>query len=85
MCVLVTFKSKEDQMKNDGAGLVVLCSHILDAQGQLALYIVGGRMWPKIKLIQALWLSLLPAKMRNIHLKTKALEWSQQIFHCKSK
>ena len=41
-------------------------------------------MWRKIKLIQTLWKSLLPARMRKIHSKMKVLVWSQQISHCKS-
>ena len=35
-------------------------------------------------LFKLLWSSLLPARMRKIHLKMKAVEWSQHIFHCKS-
>ena len=38
----------------------------------------------KSKLFKLLWKSLLPARMRKIHLKMKVLEWSQQISHCKS-
>ena len=30
-----------------------------------------------------LWVYLLPARMRKIHLKMKVLEWSQQISHCR--
>ena len=30
-----------------------------------------------------LWVSLLPARMRKIHLKMKVLEWSRQIANCK--
>ena len=29
-----------------------------------------------------LWESMLPARMRKIHLKMKVLEWSQQFSHC---
>ena len=35
---------------------------------------VSDGILPKIKLIQALWLVLLPARMMKIHLKMKALE-----------
>ena len=38
MYVLVTYKDEENQMKNEGAGVVTtLNSYILDAQGQLTL------------------------------------------------
>ena len=47
--------------------------------------VVDCRMWPKLNSFKLLWLSLLPARMRKVHLKTKALEWSQQICHCKSR
>ena len=40
-------------------------------------------MWRKIKLIKTV-MSLLPARMREIHSKMNVLEWSQQISHCKS-
>ena len=36
------------------------------------------------RIFKFLWLSLLPAKMRNIQSKMKVLEWSRQIFHCMS-
>ena len=70
-------------MKNEGARVVTtLYSLILDAQWQLT--VAGGWMWLKIRLIQILWVSLLPARMRKIRSKMKVLEWSQQISHCKS-
>ena len=38
MYVLVTYKDKENQMKNEGARVVtILYSYILDAQGKLTL------------------------------------------------
>ena len=40
-------------------------------------------MWRKIKLIKT-FMSLLPARKREIHTKMNVLEWSQQISHCKS-
>ena len=37
MCVLVTYRNEENQMKNEGARVVTtLYSYILDAQRQLA-------------------------------------------------
>ena len=38
MCVLVTYRDEENQLKNEGARAVTtLYSYILDAQGQLTL------------------------------------------------
>ena len=74
--VLVTYKDEENQIKNEGARVVTtLYSFILDAPGQLTLDVAEN---------QTLWVSLLPAGMRKIHLKMKMLEWSQQISDCKS-
>ena len=39
---------------------------------------------PKFKLIQVLMLPLLPESMKKFYIKTKALWWSQYIFHYKS-
>ena len=36
------------------------------------------------KLIQGLWLSLLPVRMKKIHPKMKALEWQQHFSNYKS-
>ena len=82
MYVLVTYKNKKDQMKNEHAGVVKTIQFISDAQEQLTLSLVVscGRKSNSFKL---LCLSLLPARMRKIHSKIKGLEWSQQIFHCK--
>ena len=83
MYVLVTYKDEENQIKNEGARVVTtLYSYILDSQRQLT--VAGGWVGRKIKLIQILWKSLLPAKMRKIHSKMRVLEWSQQISHSKS-
>ena len=41
MYVLVTYRDEENQMKNEGARVVTtLYRYILDAQGQLTLYLV---------------------------------------------
>ena len=45
MYVLVTYNN-EDQIKNKGARVVTLYSFISDSQ------VVGGRVWPKIKMIR---------------------------------
>ena len=43
MYVLVTYRDEENQMKNEGNRVVTtLYSYILDAQGQLTLYLVDG-------------------------------------------
>ena len=61
MYVLVTYKNEDDQMKNEGARVVsTLYSYILDGQGQLT--VVGGRVWLKIKLIQAFMVVLITCK-----------------------
>ena len=46
--------------------------------------VVGGGIWPKLELIQALCMSFLPARMRMIESKTKELECSQDFSHYKS-
>ena len=47
----MSYKAKENQMKNEGSRVVTtLYSYILDSQGQLS--VVGGWVWPKIRLIQ---------------------------------
>ena len=82
MYVLVTYRDEENQMKNEGARVVTtLYSFILDAQGQLTLWLVdvGGGKSNSFKL---LWKSLLPTN-EEIHSKMKVLELSQQISHCK--
>ena len=47
--------------------------------------IVGGQVWPKIKLIKALIVVLIPARMMKIHPKMKALVCSQHYSIYKSK
>ena len=84
MYVLVSYKDEENQMKNEGSRVVTtLYSYILDAKGQLTLYLVVG-CGRKSNSFKLLWVSLLPTRMRNIHTKMKVLEWSQQIYNCKS-
>ena len=56
---------------------------ILDAQGQLTPMSVMESC-PNSNLSKLLFLSLLPARMKKIHPKMKALEWSQHFFHSKS-
>ena len=46
--------------------------------------VVGGGGVAKNKLIQAFMVVLVNCKNEEDPLKMKVLEWSQQIFHCKS-
>ena len=60
MYVLVTYWDEENQMKNEGARVVTtLYSYILDAQGQLTLWLVDG-CGGKSNSFKLLWKSLLP-------------------------
>ena len=86
MYVLVTYKDEENQMKNEGTR-VVTTLYIIQLylrRSVAANSVAGGWVWPKIKHIHFLGVSLLPARMRKIHSKMKVLEWSQQISHCMS-
>ena len=75
MVVLVTYKIEEDKVKNEGARVVTtLFINFSDAQGQLTLKSVMEYCQNSSKL---LWLVLLPARMKKIHPKMTALEWSQ--------
>ena len=51
-----------------------------DAQGQLTPHslVRSGRIW---NLSEMLWMFLLPASMKKIRSKMKALEWSQHFSH----
>ena len=82
--VLVACKNKEDPIKNEGARVVTTLfidfSHV---QGQLTPKSVmkSCRNSNPSKLS---WLAVLPANMKKIHCKMKALEWSQCFSHYKS-
>ena len=83
MYILVTYRDEENQMKNEVARVVTtLYSFILDAQGQLTLWLVDG-CGGKSNSFKFLWKSSLPTN-EEIHSKMKVLDWSQQISHCKS-
>ena len=84
MGVLVSCKNEEDPSKNEGARVVT--TQFIDfshAQGQLTPKSVmeSCRSLNPYKL---LWLTLLPASMKKIHWKMKALEWSQLFSNYKS-
>ena len=81
MVVLVTYNNEEDKVKNEGARVVTtLFINFSDAQGQLTLKSVMESCQNSSKL---LWLVLLPARMKKIHPKMTALEWSQYFSHFK--
>ena len=82
--VSVACTDVEDPINNIGARVVTtLFTDFSDAQGQLT---------PKSEKescrnsnsFKILWLVLLPARMKKIHSKMKALEWSQHFSHYKS-
>ena len=86
MDVLITCKYEEDPIKNEGARVVTtLYINISDVQGQITLVLVevlvSGRNLNSSKLS---CMSLLPARMRMIKSKMKALECSQDFSHYKS-
>ena len=77
-------KSEENPIKNEDARVVTtLFIDLSDAQGQLTPKSVmeSCRNSNSFKLS---WLVLLPARMKKIHPKIKALEWSQRFSHYKS-
>ena len=84
MVVLVTCKKKEDPIKNEGARVVTTLSiDFSDTQGQLTLKSVveSCQNLNSSKLLRLVFLS---ARMKKIHPKIKALEWSQHFSHYKS-
>ena len=84
MSVLVACKNEENPIKNEGARVVTtLFIDFSDAQGQIApkSEMESCRLSNSSKL---LWLTLLPARMKKIHWKMKALEWSKCFSHYKS-
>ena len=85
MVVLVTCKNEEDPIKNEGARvLTTLYINFSDNKGQitLELVVVSGRNLNSSKLS---CMSSLPARMRMIDSKMKALECSHDFAHYKSK
>ena len=84
MGLLVASKNHEDPIKSEGARVVTtLFINFSDAKGQLTPKSVmkSCRNSNPSKL---LWLVLLSARMKKIHLKVKVLEWSQHFSHYKS-
>ena len=84
MGVLVACKNEEDPIKNEGARVVTtLFIDFSHAQGQLTPKSVMDSCLNSNP-FKLLWLTLLPARMKKIHWKMKALEWSQLFSHYKS-
>ena len=84
MGVLVACNNEEDPIKHEGARVVTtLLIDFSDAQGKLTPRSVmkSCRNSNSSKLV---WLVLLPARMKKIYLKMKALEWSQHFSRYKS-
>ena len=80
--VLITCKNEEDPIKNEGARYQAYLSifqtfeksiNKLDIW-RLHYSAVRRGIPPKLKVIQLLWLSLLPARMKKIQSKMNALE-----------
>ena len=77
MVVLLTCKTKEDPIKNEGArGFTTFYIEFSDAQGQITpeSVVVSGRNWNSSKLS---CMPSLSTRMKLIHTKMKELEWSQ--------
>ena len=84
MGVLVACKSEEDAIKNEGDRVVTtLFIDFSDAQGQLTPR-SEKESCQNSNSSKLVWLVLLPARMKKIHPKMKALEWSQHFSHYKS-
>ena len=84
MGFLVACKNEEDSIKNEGARVVTtLFINFSDAQGELTPKSVMESC-PNSNSSELLWLVLLSARMKKMHLKMKVLEWSQHFSHYKS-
>ena len=84
MGVLIACKNEEDPIKNEGARVVTtLFNDFSHARGQLTPKSVmeSCRNSNPSKLSRP---TLLPARMKKIHLIMKVLEWSQRFSHYKS-
>ena len=83
MGVLVTCKNEEDPFK---MRVLEWSQQISNCKSMQIFYDAQGRLTPQSEVgstlnsnsSELLWLSLLPARMKKIQSKMKALEWSQQ-------
>ena len=84
MGFLVACKNEEDPIKNEGARVVTtLFINFSDAQGELTPK-SGMESCPNSNSSELILLVLLSERMKEIHLKMTALEWSQYFSHYKS-
>ena len=84
MGFLVACKNDEDPIKNEGARVVTtLFINFSDAQGELTPK-SKMKSCPNSNSSELLWLVLVSARMKKIHLKMKVLERSQHFSHYKS-
>ena len=81
MYVLVTYKNEEDQMKNELKRMVK--TELYFRHSRAANYSYWSSV-PKIKLIIAFIVVLVPARMMKIHPEMKTLECSQHYSHYRS-
>ena len=71
---IVAFKNEEDPIKTEGTRVVtILFIDFSHAQGQLTPKSVMESC-PNSNPFKLLWLTLLPARLKKIHWKMKALE-----------
>ena len=79
--VLLTCKNEEDPIKNEGARVLTrLYIFFSNAQGQLTPK-SAVECWCNSNSSKLLWLSSLPARMKKIRSKMKALECKQDFPH----
>ena len=84
MGLLVASKNEVDPIKNKSARVVTtLFINFSDTQGQLTPK-SEMESCPNSNSSELLWFVLLSARMKKIHPKMKALEWSQHFTHYKS-
>ena len=84
MVVLVSCKNEEDPIKNEGDRVAtsLLCQFSRRSRAGNSTVLDGIR--PSFELIQDLWLSSLPARMKKIQSKMKSLELPQHFSQYKS-
>ena len=84
MVVLVICKNEKDRIRFEDARVVTTLSiDFSDAQGQLTPKSVM-KSCQNSSSSKLLWLVLLSARLKKIHRKMTALEWSQYFSHYKS-
>ena len=77
MIVLATCKNEEDPIQNKGARVAIgLYVDFSDIQGQIIPYSVVG-YFRNSNSFKHLSMSLIPARMKKVESKMKALEWPQ--------